>query len=161
MLSSLGQTPSASHFDMSNGLPTCLRNEAPFKLGYRQDNSEVTLVDKDETSFNDIKQALLNSKVDTDHDQGQSSPGMVDPYSLQTIHNILNTESNLSDVDLKSGQRVNAQYLNDFLRGYPQSSDMRASEEEEGAKTLRIMNDEYSMTLDMEFPAVKDFAEFE
>ena len=37
----------------------------------------------------------------------------------------------------------------------------QGSDEEEEAKTLRILHDEYSKTLDMEFPAVKDFAEFE
>ena len=75
-------------------------------------------MDRDETSFNDIKQALLNGQHEDDHDQGLSSPGMVDPYSLQTIGNILNTESNISDLDIKSGKKVNAQYLNDFLRGH-------------------------------------------
>ena len=116
ILSSLGQTPSASHFDLSNGLPTCLRNEAPFKLGIRQDNSEITAVDKEDTSFSDIKQALLNPDEDQnlknlEHVDQTSATGMVDPYSLATIHNILNTESNMSEVELrslKSGKRVNS-----------------------------------------------------
>ena len=123
ILSSLGQTPSASHFDLSNGLPTCLRHEAPFKLGLQQDNSETTIVAPDETSFNDIKQALLDGQPEDgrgrdEDNQGQDESGMVGPYSLPTITNILHTDSNASEPDHTSGQRVNAQYLNDFLRGH-------------------------------------------
>ena len=112
----------------------------------------------DETSFNDIKQALLNGQLEDD--QGQSASEMVDPYSLQTLTNILNTDSNVSEADFKSGRRVNAQYLNDFMRDRQRHSDGRTGEEE--SKTNSVAHYEYGgNALDIEFPEAKHFAEFE
>ena len=38
--------------------------------------------DKEDTSFNDIKQALLNGNPEEDQERDNSSQGMVGPYSL-------------------------------------------------------------------------------
>ena len=59
-----------------------MRNEQPFKMGHRRGNSGITAGDKEDTSFNDIKQALLNGNPEEDLERDNSSQGMVGPYSL-------------------------------------------------------------------------------
>ena len=51
-------------------------------MGHRRGNSGITAADKEDTSFNDIKQALLNGNPEEDLERDNSSQGMVGPYSL-------------------------------------------------------------------------------
>lgn len=156
ILSSLGQTPSTSQFDLENGLPSCLRNEQPFKLGHRRGTSGATAAEKEDTSFNDIKQALLNGNPEDDLDRDNSSQGMVGPYSLQTIQNVLNTESNVSDSKDISANRISIQKLNDCQR---ERYSIDQIMEDEQTNTLKIIQEEYnSKILEAESPKVRDFA---
>ena len=123
-------------------------------MGHRRGNSGVTEAEKEDTSFNDIKKALLNGNPEDDLERDNSSQGMVGPYSLQTIQNVINTESNASESNHISANRISNKHMNDFLRD---RSSLDQIVDDEQTKTLKIIQEEYSKNLEVKQTEVKDF----